>query len=218
MDVKIGRTSDIDRTLSQYRRGNRDIELLDLWRHNSPHDVSTAEAGLHRIAEKFAYEREGEKFVFLQDAYENFSETVGRLLEETAPEMLSETAESDPSSESVDRDMTGSAPVLVEFQGEYYSVNSWRDVVAITAQSISKESGDFHRALNISGSKRDYFKQESNKNELVSAVPIPDTPYYFEGNISANQAKRVIGRLLDEYNYDRSNFKVYLERGLVSGI
>jgi len=34
MDIKIGKPTDIDTTLRQYSRGNRDIELLDMWTPN----------------------------------------------------------------------------------------------------------------------------------------------------------------------------------------
>ena len=34
MDIKIGKSTDIDNTLRQYSRGNRDVELLDMWTPN----------------------------------------------------------------------------------------------------------------------------------------------------------------------------------------
>lgn len=34
LDVKIGKSSDIENTLSQYSRGVRDPELLDMWKPN----------------------------------------------------------------------------------------------------------------------------------------------------------------------------------------
>ena len=69
MDIKIGKSTNIDTTLSQYSRGNRDIELLDMWRPNPDKTLSTAERGVHDVAERYAYSKQSEKFVFLQGAY-----------------------------------------------------------------------------------------------------------------------------------------------------
>ena len=92
MDVKIGKTTDIKRTKRQYRRGNREIEVLDLWQPNPHKNLSTGEKGVHDIAEKYAYERESEKFVFLQGKYQQFSETVqmSQLEMLVAPAMTSQ--------------------------------------------------------------------------------------------------------------------------------
>ncbi|WP_237561604.1 GIY-YIG nuclease family protein [Halorubrum halophilum] len=80
MDIKIGKSTNIDNTLRQYSRGNRDIELLDMWTLNPDKNLSTAERGVHEVAEKYAYDKQREKFVFLQGAYQDFAETVNILL------------------------------------------------------------------------------------------------------------------------------------------
>lgn len=64
MDVKIGKSSNIENTLSQYRRGNRNIELLDMWTPNPEKNLSTTERGVQEVAEKFAYDKQSGKFVF----------------------------------------------------------------------------------------------------------------------------------------------------------
>ena len=56
MDIKIGKSTDIDNILCQYSRGNRDIELLDMWTPNPDKTLSTAERGVHAVAEKYAYD------------------------------------------------------------------------------------------------------------------------------------------------------------------
>ena len=63
MDIKIGKSTDIDNTLRQYSQGNRDIELLDMWAPNPDKTLSTAERGVHAVAEKYAYDKLNEKFV-----------------------------------------------------------------------------------------------------------------------------------------------------------
>lgn len=80
LDVKIGKTTNINSTLAQYKRGNRNAEILNLWELNQSKTLSECEKGIHEIAEKYAYEREGEKFIFLQESYKRFAENVGLLL------------------------------------------------------------------------------------------------------------------------------------------
>jgi len=70
MDVKIGKSTNIDNTLSQYSRGNRNIELLDMWRPNPEKNLSTTENGVHEIAENYSYDRQSEKLVVSQSPLE----------------------------------------------------------------------------------------------------------------------------------------------------
>jgi len=80
LDVKIGKTTNIERTLTQYRRSGRGIDVLDLWEPNKDLTLSQCETGVHKIARKYAYSKESEKFIFLQDDYDKFSENVSSLL------------------------------------------------------------------------------------------------------------------------------------------
>ena len=52
MDIKIGKSTNIDNTLRQYRRGSRDVELLDMWTPNPEKTLSTAERGVHKAAQR----------------------------------------------------------------------------------------------------------------------------------------------------------------------
>ncbi|MFZ5365740.1 MAG: winged helix-turn-helix domain-containing protein [Patescibacteria group bacterium] len=89
-DVKIGKTTNIRATLVQYRRSHRSAEILDLWELNPLMILSDCEEGVHKIAEKYAYEREGEKFIFLQESYKEFSENVSLLLRNIPIDKLEE--------------------------------------------------------------------------------------------------------------------------------
>lgn len=90
LDVKIGKTTSISSTLTQYRRSHRSIETLNLWESNQSITLSDCERGVHQIAEKYAYEKDGEKFIFLQESYKKFSENVSLLLRNTSLEKLRE--------------------------------------------------------------------------------------------------------------------------------
>ena len=93
MDVKIGKSTKIENTLSQYSRGNRNIKLLDMWRPNPEKNLSTTERGVHEIAENYSYDRQSEKFVFLQSRYQEFADTVNKILRNTSKQELGETDE-----------------------------------------------------------------------------------------------------------------------------
>ena len=84
LDVKIGKTANIDSTLAQYKRSSRDIKILDLWAPNENLQLSECEKGVHQLAERYAYERRSEKFIFLQDDYDKFSKNVSLLLEKVS--------------------------------------------------------------------------------------------------------------------------------------
>jgi len=101
LDVKIGKTTNIDSTLAQYERSNRDVKVLDLWVPNANLQLSECERGVHRLAEQYAYERKSEKFIFLQDRYDEFSETVSLLLKKASKDTPSAARDVErPSSKS----------------------------------------------------------------------------------------------------------------------
>lgn len=83
MHVKIGKTMNVDATLSAYRRSNPDGKLLNIWQANPNLSPSSCENGVHKLASKYAFERKSEKFIFLQDNYKNFEENVNLLLKQT---------------------------------------------------------------------------------------------------------------------------------------
>lgn len=88
LDVKIGKTTNINSTLTQYRRSHRSVEILNLWGLNPSMTLLDCEQGVHKIAEKYAYEQEGEKFIFLQESYKKFSENVSLLLRNVSKDKL----------------------------------------------------------------------------------------------------------------------------------
>ena len=90
LDIKIGMTINIKNTLAGYRRSSPEAELLNLWEANSSQALKICETGVHLIAEKYAYQRKGEKFIFLQNNYDDFAKNISLLLKEiTALESIS---------------------------------------------------------------------------------------------------------------------------------
>lgn len=213
LDVKIGRTTDIDRTLTQYKRGNRTIELLDLWLPNKSLGLSTCESGVHAVAEKYAYERKSENFVFLQDEYGKFSENVSRLLLATEKEDLEdkkeEQEESDQTRIKTIDDYTGKKPQFILLGEDTFKVNSWREALQKLSEKIYSDVDDFSPVLDISGRSRSYFSLD--EQELVRAQLISKSDYYFEGNLSAKQIVSVCKRLIERFGYQEDDLEIHVK-------
>ncbi len=88
LNVKIGKTTNLKATLRQYRRTSPEAQILNLWESNFHKSLSECEKGVHKIAEKYAYERKGETFIFLQESYTDFEENVNLLLKNIPKEKV----------------------------------------------------------------------------------------------------------------------------------
>ena len=207
MDIKIGKSTDIENTLRQYSRGNRDIELLDMWTPNPDKTLFTAERGVHAVAERYAYDKQSEKFVFLQGAYQEFAETVNMLLQNVGREDLA--AESTSSeSDDVD-DYTGTTPSVITILGETHDVDSWADALTVAITAILRDVDDPERVTEIDGRTRSYFMEEGRQSDLFKPRRIPDTDLYVETNFSANDCVRIVERVMEKYGHDRAELKIF---------
>jgi hypothetical protein len=122
--VKIGRTTNPNATLRQYRRTSQEAEILNLWESNPQKSLSECEKGIHKIAEKYAYERKGEVFIFLQEGYEKFAENVNLLFKNISLDKLTKEKQKTKSVSKNYSLYTGTTPTSVQFLGKSYKVNS----------------------------------------------------------------------------------------------
>ncbi|MDD3492046.1 MAG: hypothetical protein PHU95_01945 [Candidatus Thermoplasmatota archaeon] len=215
LDVKIGRTTNIKRTLTQYRRIGRDIELLDLWEINDDLTASQCEKGVHKVASQYAFDKRSEKFIFLQDDYDTFAENINLLLKHTSRDKLQQKKQ--PKKKKVKADeYTGKKPKFIKFGGKTTEANTWREVVQTVAKQIYDDADDFSRVFTIKGRKRNYFSEDCRDKkeggELVNAIAIPNTSYCFEGNISANHSMKLILELLALFGYDADELEIGYSR------
>jgi len=208
MDVKIGKSTNIENTLSQYRRGNRNIELLDIWTPNPEKNLSTAERGVQEIAERYAYDKQSEKFVFLQRSYQDFAETVNKVLYNASREEIEEDQEQEQKER---KGYTGTTPAVVKFKDETFEVNQWLECMQKVAGEILNSTDEKDKIMQVRGSKRDYFVREENQSYLVYPKNIPDTDFYFEGKLSANDVARIIKNVMEKYGYEPSELEIYTE-------
>lgn len=91
------------------------------------------------IAEQYAYNRSGETFVFLQDGYHRFSETVDKLLETTTRADLND--EPPDEKETVNGNYTGEVPAVVRLNGETHEVSSWTEYLVTIADVVLSQAG-----------------------------------------------------------------------------
>ena len=77
----------------------------------------------------------------------------------------------------------------------------------VVAKQVYEEADDFSKALTIKGRKRIYFIK-NRKNQLAEPVSIPGTYYYFEGNVSAIRAMKIIHELLHTFGYKDSDLEI----------
>lgn len=208
LDVKIGKTKDIQRTLRQYRRSGRGIEILDLWEPNSKLTLSQCEVGVQSIAEQYAYSKESEKFIFLQDRYDEFSDNVSKLLKKASPTRLAHKRVK-KSSESKWIKHTENAPKYIKFKNKNYKVTSWNNAIQTLAKQLYDEVDDFNPVLKLKGQRKIYFAKR--KDKLMRPMEIHDTPYYFEGKNSTYMKKQVIKKLLNTFGYDESDLEIGFE-------
>ena len=205
LNIKIGQTLDIQSTLRQYRRSNPEVKLLDLWEINpminNPYEC---ERGIHKLAERYAYDRKGEKFIFLQESYQSFSENVDLLLRNITSGYSRKKR--NIAKKRNTSNYTKKKPTLVIFQDKKFKVSTWRDVLCKVAREIYNNQKDFTPALGIKGRKRIYFSK--NDQDLISPQRIENSPYFCEGDLSANQIMKIVEKLLNVSGYSSQNLKV----------
>ncbi|MGE4358073.1 MAG: GIY-YIG nuclease family protein [Candidatus Omnitrophota bacterium] len=206
IDVKIGQTVDIDSTLRQYRRSNPNAEILDLWEINpSLTNAYNCETGVHKIAERYAYKRKKETFIFLQEGYQEFAENVNLLLKNITGSKTIKHGKT-KKGEYKRSGYTAKKPYLIKFLGKQYPVATWREVLCKVAEEIYRNKNDFTPALNIKGSKRIYFSK--NSKDLRDPLEIKGSPYFCEGNLSANHIVKITNTLLENFGYKPHDLEI----------
>lgn len=175
MHVKIGKTNNIEQTLRGYSRSNMEAVLLNLWNANPDLDPTTCEKGVHKIAQKYAYKRESEKFIFLQDSYNGFEENVNLLLKQITND--STKSEKSKTVRSVKREKTDVQKQLSSKAGyiykkQNYSARNARDVMINIFKTFAKEDNAF---LETFASKPEHSKKRrflaKNKYDLYPGRP-----------------------------------------------
>lgn len=208
MEVKIGYSSDLEGRIRTFQSFTRNLELLNAWRLNQDKEIGTFEQGVHEIAEQFAYRREDENFVFLDEQYQQFADAVNKITEPVDRETLREETEEDSAEPD---NYIGTTPRELYFDGEEYEVSTWRETLRKAAKHAIKSSDDPDKILEIQGASRQWFAKDQNRDRLYASKNIPETQFSFEGQRNADQLHRTLGRIAEKFNIDSSEIQVKLE-------
>ena len=208
--VKIGKTSNLESRLNNYQTGMLgEPEVLDVWYPNPNVGLSSVENGILDIAQQYSYNRNGEAFVFLQNGYQEFSETVDKLLEATTREEIRDASPDER--ETTTDDYTGEVPAFVRLDGETYEVSSWTECVVTVAEWVLSQAESEEPLKQVSGRSRDYIVEEGEESQHISPKQINNSELYIETNLSANNVMQVSQKMLRAYDYDLAEFDVLTE-------
>lgn len=205
--VKIGKTTDLESRLANFQTGMfGEPEVLNVWRPNPDVSLSSAETGVLELAEKNAYDRGGEAFVFLQDGYQQFSETADKLLKTTTLREINGDGPEPPG-----EDHTGEVPAVIKLHSEAYAVSSWADCLVTVAEAMMSQVQNKKPLKQVRGQKVNYVVEEGEEAQMVSPKPIADSNLYIETNFSANDVVRVSEKILTAYDHDLAEFRIFTE-------
>jgi hypothetical protein len=208
MEVKIGYSSDLEGRIRTFQSFTRNLELLNAWEVNQDKEIRAFEQGIHEIAEQFAYRREDENFVFLDEQYQEFADAVNKIAEPVDRESLKQEPQEDSAEPE---NYIGTTPRKLYFDGEEYEVSTWRETLQKAAKHAIQSSDKPDKILEIQGASRQWFAKDENRDKLYASKNIPETRFSFEGQRNADQIHRTLGLIAEKFNIDSSEIRVELE-------
>lgn len=134
---------------------------------------------------------------------------MNKILYNVSQEELNE--EDTKETESEEENYTGKTPSVIKFSGQTYEISSWMECLQTVAREILRDTDEKDKITEITGTKRDYFAKEQDISNLVYPKDIPDTDYFFEGKLSANDVVRITKKVMRKYDYDTSELEIYTE-------
>lgn len=202
IQVKIGFTNNVERTLKQYRRANKEADILDIW--ESTFNSKKCEKGVHLIAKKFAYENKGEVFTFLQDTYTDFSEIISLLLNRIEKNDLH-----DNTIVSIKKNKKGRViknksvkPKYIIIGNQKISIKSWTDYLDKSIEYLYKKD---RRRFIETCKEISYFNK--NKNVLRRPRQVTNENLYYETNLNSDTIKKIVKQLLSGFNLEENYIK-----------
>lgn len=205
LDIKIGKTANLHSTLSQYKRSSRNVKILDLWKPNKSLSLSDCEEGIHQLAEQYAYERNNEKFIFLQQSYDKFSENVAFLLEKTTRDEFKRIKGNklQPKNSAKRKG--------IKIGGDFFPCRHAREVLVNTANWLIDQRAIKKKDIPIKSGKVRYIINKKpvhqNGNEFFDRKKLSDGNYIE----LHNSKKRCIGlakKLLYMFSYSKKDLEI----------
>lgn len=105
-------------------------------------------------------------------------------------------------------------PVSFGFKGVFSNTATWNDVILGLYEAIAKEQvNNFDKILTLRAKNVDraYFTTDPDESVFRQPIQIPGTEIFAEGGFSPYLKQRVIGQVLDLFNYSPNDFSVELK-------
>ncbi len=150
-----------------------------------------------------------------------------QLEEETENELLEDDQNRIEKSDSIDYDayridsqipyplygnFTHKRPSAFQLFEKQYPANNWAEIFVKTCEILSqrdyKKFNSFVKDKTMQGKKVQYFSKDPK--EIRAAKAIPGTDVYIMTNMSANQIRDTIIKMLQKYNIDIQDYVLYL--------
>ncbi|AFV05412.1 hypothetical protein [Dehalobacter sp. CF] len=109
-------------------------------------------------------------------------------------------------------DFTHKCPAAFSILGTKIEARQWKDVLLLTCQVLAKK--DTQRFLGFAadptmqGKKVNYFSKNTEK--MRKPVKLDNTDVYIETNMSSNQIRNVIAKILRKYDVKITDYNVFL--------
>lgn len=208
--VKVGITSNIEQTLRSYSRSNMEASLLDLWHANTDLDSSTCERGVQKIAEKYAYKRENEKFIFLQDSYKDFKGNVILLLKETNKDTLESADTTIPTKQAKQVKKTKGKEFNIG--SDRYSIRKSYEILTKTAEWIIQKGKLQEKNCPVTTGRKRYLVHITPTHPYKDFVAPKklSNGLYIKAHFSTNGCIKNARRLLESCGYEGQLLKVNL--------
>lgn len=113
-------------------------------------------------------------------------------------------------------EFTHKKPAALLFEERKYNVSSWKSVLILICEILYKKDKELFTSFiwdkSMQGRKKPKFSQD--RNSLRKAVQILNSGIYAEINLSANDIRKQVLKMLEKYDIDSDNVKLYLAKDL----
>lgn len=112
---------------------------------------------------------------------------------------------------SISQDYKGKKVQAITFQGRRHAVDTWKGAALALFELLRRrdQKGFEEAALSLQGRERPYITRD--RNALRIPGPIPNTPLYFETNLSANSIAKLCHTLLAKLGYSKTDLAFEVE-------
>ena len=109
-------------------------------------------------------------------------------------------------------DFTHKCPAAFSISGNKFEARQWKDVLILTCEELTKKDDQkflgFCTDPSMQGKKANYFS--NNSKGMRKPVKLSNLDVYIETNMSANQIRNVIAKLLRKYDIRITEYIIFL--------